>query len=404
MPTVPHTAPTLSSLLRLILLPALWSAASLPACAVPHVPSADSVVVERLPARATDPRMRELIELRAAWRRDPADADVAVRLAQAYFDQAAAEGDPRYIGHAQAAIGRWWDQPDPPLSVRVMRAILLQYGHRFAEAVADLDAAVVQQPGLGEAWAWLAGIHMVQADYTQARRACTALAPLAPPLIATGCVAYVDSVTGRAGPAAEALRTALRAGGGASAAQRQWALTRLAEIEEHRGAIAPAEAAYREALGLDRTDVYLLAAYADFLLDQNRAPEVLVLLKDRARADVLLLRLALAAKQAKDPAQAGWTADLAARFAAAQARGDTTHQKEEARFALGMQGQAERALALAQANYALQREVADARILLEAALAARQPAAAAPVLQWMAASGVEGVTLQALAARIKALR
>ena len=143
--------------------------AALPAGAVPHVPSSDSVVVERLPARATDPRMRELIELRAAWRRDPADAGAAVRLAQAYFDQSAAEGDPRYVGHAQAAIGLWWDQPDPPPSVRVMRAILLQYGHRFNEAVADLDAAVAQQPGLGEAWAWLAGIHMVQADYAQAR-------------------------------------------------------------------------------------------------------------------------------------------------------------------------------------------------------------------------------------------
>lgn len=390
-------------LLALLLLAALLLSA-LPAGAVPHVPSSDSVIVERLPARATDPRMRELIELRAAWRRDPADAGAAVRLAQAYFDQAAAEGDPRYIGHAQAAIGLWWERPDPPPNVRVMRAILLQFGHHFAEAVADLDAAVAQQPGLGEAWAWLAGIHMVQADYAQARHACTALAPLAPPLIATGCMAYVDSVTGRAQPAAAALRAALQADGGAGAAQRQWVLTRLAEIEEHLGASAPAETAYREALGLDRSDVYLLAAYADFLLDQNRAAEVLVLLKDRARADVLLLRLALAAKQAKDPAQAGWAADLAARFAAAQARGDTTHQKEEARFALAVQGQTERALALAQANYTLQREVADARILLEAALAARRPAAAAPVLQWMAASGVESVSLQALAARIKGLR
>ena len=373
-----------------------------PATAAPHVPASDSVVVERLPARATDPRMRELIELRAAWRRDPANADAAVQLAQANFDQAAVEGDPRYVGHAQAVIGPWWERPDPPPNVRVMRAILLQYGHRFAEAVADLDAAVARQPGLGEAWAWLAAIHMVQADYLQARRACTALAPLAPPLVATGCSAYVDSVTGRAQPAVAALRAALQAGGGASAAQRQWVLTRLAEIEERRGATVPAEAAYREALRLDRSDVYLLAAYADFLLDQGRPAEVLTLLKDRARADVLLLRLALAAKQAQDPALAGWAADLSARFKAAQARGDTTHQKEEARFALAVQGQAERALALAQANYRLQREVADARILLEAALAARQPAAAAPVLQWMAASGVESVALQALAARLKA--
>jgi hypothetical protein len=40
-------------------------------------------------------------------------------------------------------------------------------------------------------------------------------------------------------------------------------------------------------------------------------------------------------------------------------------------------------------------------VLLEAALAAGQPAAAAPVLQWMAASGIESQALQDLAGRLK---
>ncbi|HEX6721065.1 MAG TPA: hypothetical protein VF107_05820, partial [Burkholderiaceae bacterium] len=61
-------------------------------------------------------------------------------------------------------------------------------------------------------------------------------------------------------------------------------------------------------------------------------------------------------------------------------------------------------LQLALANYSQQKEVADARIVLEAALAARQRAAAEPVLQWMAASGVESPALHALAARLKELR
>ena len=68
-----------------------------------------------------------------------------------------------------------------------------------------------------------------------------------------------------------------------------------------------------------------------------------------------------------------------------------------------MRGDAARALVLAQQNFAVQREPADARVLLEAALAARDAAAAAPVLAWMAASGIESVALQALAARVKGL-
>jgi len=358
-------------------------------------------VLERLPARAADPRMRELVDLRRRLSAEPRNAELAVLLARRYYDEVAAEGDPRYIGYAQAALAPWWDLPDPPLAVRVTRAVLRQFSHQFEPALADLAEAVRQDPGNGEAWAWQAAIQMVETRYAEARNACRQMAPLASPPIAAACLAAVDSVTGNAGPAAAALRLALQNNPDVSAPEKLWALTRLAEIEDRRGDFAAAEAAYRSALALGITDGYLLAAYADFLLDRGRPNEVLALLKDKERSDLLLLRLAIAAKAAGAPQLAGWSADLAARFDAARLRGDTVHQKEEARFALAVLGQAPRALALARENYAVQREPADARMLLEAALAARQPAAAEPALKWMAESGIESVALRTLAARLK---
>jgi hypothetical protein len=241
---------------------------------------------------------------------------------------------------------------------------------------------------------------MVRADYPGAARACAGLAPLTTPLLAVACRATVESLTGRAGAAAVELAVALKANPGATAEERLWALTRQAEIAERRGSLAIAERAFKDGLALGVPDVYLRAAYADFLLDNGRAREVLTLLEGGARADVLLLRLALAAKAVADPRAAGWARDLAARFAAARARGDSTHEKEEARFALELKGDAARALALARSNYAVQREAADARILLEAALAARQPEAAAPVRDWLTANRVESVVLQSLAAKL----
>ena len=374
------------------------------AFAAPFVPSADDQVLERLPARATDPRARELLQLRNAWRRDPSNVDAAVRLARRYFEEVAAEGDPRYIGYAQAALQPWWDQPAPPPSVRVMRALLLQFDHRFAPALADLAAAAEAEPGNAEAWSWQAAIHMVQADYAAARRACERLTPLAPALIAAACTAYVDASSGRATQAAAALRQALQRQPDADPAERLWSLTRLAEIDERRGDFAAAEASFRAALALGLNDVYLLAAYADFLLDRQRPADVLALLKDKGRADVLLLRQAIAAKATGDPAAATLARDLGARFDAARMRGDSSHRKEESRFMLAVLGQPAAALELARANYAQQREPADARLLLEAALAARQPAAAEPALKWLAESGIESVALKALAAQLGSLR
>jgi hypothetical protein len=385
----------------LLLLLALW----LPlADAAPRVPATDTEVLARVPARSGDARARSLQSLRAAWRANPRDPALAVALARRYVEEAAAEGDPRYVGYAQAALAPWWAEAAPPVMVRVQRAVLRQYGHQFTEALSDLNAAVQAEPGNAEAWAWLAAIAMVQADYAAARRGCAGLAPHTTTLLAVACVAAIDGLTGRADAASQTLAAALTAGRDAAPGDRLWALTRLAELDERRGDFAAAERAFRDALALGVPDVYLQAAYADFLLDRGRPGEVLVLLKEGGRADVLLLRLTLAAQAAGDARAAGWTRELAARFDAARARGDRTHEKEEARFALELLGDAPRALALARSNYAVQREPADARVLLEAALAAREPAAAAPAREWLTANRVESVVLRALVTRLEAAR
>lgn len=406
MPPLPM--PRRLAALTAALLPALLAGGVV---AAPYRPQDDAQVIERVPARVADPRARELAALRAAWQREPRNRELAVTLARRWFDEALARGDPRYVGHAQAALAPWWAEAAPPPDVRVQRARLLQYGHRFDEALADLRAVVATDPTDAEAWASIAGILMVRADYAGARRACDAVTPLTTALLATGCRAYADAPGGDADAAARTLAGALAAAPqDTDRAARLWALTRLAEIEELRGADREAEAAYRAALALGEPDVYLGAAYADFLLDRGRAGDALALLtgarpdaREAARADVLLLRLALAARATGDARAAPWTRELGARFDAARARGDTTHEKEESRYALVLQRDPARALALARSNYAVQREVADARVLLDAALAARDRGAAAPVLAWMREHRIAHPRLRALARQVEAL-
>src|SRR5881392_3562796 len=77
------------------------------ACAAPYVPKDDTTVLERLPVRPGDPVAREL-------RPNPRKRETAVRLAERYFALATSEGDPRYVGYAQAALKPWWDLPAPP--------------------------------------------------------------------------------------------------------------------------------------------------------------------------------------------------------------------------------------------------------------------------------------------------
>ena len=372
--------------------------------AAPYVPKDDSVVLEHLPVRPSDPVARELRQLRAELAASPRNRDTAIRLAERYFALANAEGDPRYVGYAEAALKPWWNLSAPPLDALVMRAILKQYSHDFSGAMQDLKAATREDPENARAWSWRAAIDMVQADYGQARKDCTALKDIVSDLYAVGCFAYLDGITGKAAAAYRALSEAFARSGDNPPEVKVWVLTRLAEMSLRLGNVKQAEEHFRAAYFEPINDQFLLGAYSDFLLDQGRPDEVMPLLVDWFKSDILLLRLAIAEKALKAPKAAEHVEALRSRFEAAALRGDKLHQQEEARFNLYLLGNKEKALALAQENWKLQREPRDARILLEAALAMKVPAAAQDALDWLERSGHEDPFLRETARKLRALR
>ena len=67
-------------------------------------------------------------------------------MATAYIRASRVEGDPRFLGYAQAALGPWWTQPAAPTTVLVLRATIRQSRHEFDAAVADLDRVLQRDP------------------------------------------------------------------------------------------------------------------------------------------------------------------------------------------------------------------------------------------------------------------
>ena len=374
------------------------------AFATAHVPKSDATVLERLPFKPNDPVARELANMRAELQRNPNNLEVAVKLASRYYGMVGEEGDPRYLGYAEAALAPWWNLPEPPLDVQVMRASLLQFRHDFPAAYADLDKVLARDPHNVQARVLRAIIEIVQARYEVARTDCRALNELTSDLIVIGCEAMIDGLTGKAASAYGTLNTAFAKAKNLPADQQLWVLTRLAELSQRLGKTVVTEAHFKQAIALGITDTFLLAAYSDFLLDQNRPAEVVALLKDKTRSDGLLLRLVFAERSLNLPSAKEREAILAARYLAAQLRGDTVHQQEEARFSLQVQGNPKKALALAQENWKVQLEPRDARIFLEAALALKDPESAQPVLQWLDSSKIEDSNLISLGQKLKAVK
>ena len=244
---------------------------------------------------------------------------------------------------------------------------------------------------------------MVKARYGDAQEECNRLVAIASSLYARGCGAYVRASSGRLLAAYDELGGALASAQEVPAALALWQHTRLAEMAMRLQRWDEAEQHFKAGLRTGITDQFLLAAYADFLMLRGRPKEVLGLLAGWERSDVLLLRLALAAQAAKDKRATEWAQDLRARVAEAARRGDRTHEYEAARFMLEIEGNLTAALALARNNYEKQREPRDAEMLMQAALATKEPKAARPALEWLRTSRYEDPRLDALAEQLVAL-
>jgi hypothetical protein len=370
----------------------------------PLVPSDSRQVLERLPPH-TGREWHAIGSLRAELAREPRSAAVAAELARRYLELFRAEGEPRLVAYAQSALAPWRDDRDPPLEILQRRAEIAQSEHRFDEALADLKRVIERDPRSVAARLTLASIDLVRADYDASRRECARLVLLADAAVAGACSSAVRAMTGEAGGAYQYLTHALAEPGGSTPDLRAWIETLTAETAEALGASHNAEAHYRAALAAatgegGRPSVYLLAAYADFLLRERRAADVLALLVDAPPADALALRIAVAEKQLGrlDTARVD---SLSYRLQLALEGLDMTHAREAAYFALYVLDKPDLAVKRALANWNVQREPIDARLVLEAALAAHRTADAQAVLDWLDSSGCEHADLKQLERRLR---
>ena len=374
-----------------IVLAALAALAWGPATAVPHVPASEATVLEYLPAAAA-----RLEPLRARLAAHPDDLHSALALAQAYLEIGRANADPRFISYAQATLAPWLSRARPDPAVLTIEATALQYLHRFDEALALLDRALVEQSFDAQAWLTKATILQVQGRFEAARQACRPLIRSSGHLIALTCLSSVNSLTGHLNESYLALSRVFSDDPRLEPGVRVWVLDQLADMAQRTGDDQAAEADLLSALHVSPQDGYSKGEYADLLLRQRRNTDVVQLLRGDESQDNLLLRLAIAATRLHSADARRWSEMFQARYEAARRDGDFTHLREQARFLLEVRSDAAGALELAERNWHVQREPADVRIYFAAATAAGNRAALRNLESWIEQIHYEDRTIAAL--------
>lgn len=388
---------------RFCLLSVLAVTLTLPAAAAePYVPTDAGQVLYEIP-QAWRQQRAAVSEAQRAWAADPGNVDKACAVAEAYLGLGLETGDPRFFGYARAALARWWDEPAAPPQVLPIRANLKEADHDYAGAIADLDELVRQQPTDVQAWIELTNLHRVRGDYEAAAQAAQQLATFAAPVPLAIARVPLLAVTGELDEADRQLAVILPEVEARWTSSLAWVEIMQAQFARARGEPDRAEMVYRAALSRGNAAGYLRRSYADLLLWQGRDEEAVALCEGHTADNGLLLRAAIGAKRLGDDRSGPWRDELQARFDEVRLRGGQPHGRFEARFVLELLDDPDRALEIALANWEQQREHLDSRHVLAAALAARNPEAAQPVVAFLRAHRTEDAELQHLVDQLEAL-
>lgn len=367
--------------------------------AEPYIPTSDDKVLETLPKSLISD---ELTMLRRQLTQAPDNLALATTVAGRYISMGNLEGDPRFYGYARAALKSWWDQDSPPADVLRLRAKLREKEHRYDAALADLRKLLKQQPKNSQAWIEVANILRVQGKYEEAWDACNALSEFGGEIQTAICQAPLQAVTGQAKVARESLEQLLPLVKTRFPSVVPWVQTMQSKVSYALGDIEQTEDYFRNGLAGSLQDKTLIRDFADFLLDENRNEEAFALAQEHTNDNGVLLRAAIAAKRVKEDELANrWAAQLAARFEEIRLRGGQPHGRFEARYELEINNDPKRALSIASANWDKQKETRDTRNVLEAALAAGNSDAAAPVVAFLKKYGTEDVILQGLVQQLE---
>jgi tetratricopeptide (TPR) repeat protein len=292
-------------------------------------------------------------------------------------------------GVATAHDSHQHEQPsDDGKRAELAAADRAQAMHDFRGARAQLDRLLAAHPQDVEGRLMRANLGLLAGEFAAARRDCIAVIEAGS--LAAGTICLASTLTGP-GSVAEARRLigALGPVGDGNVELQRWRLLTEADLASRAGDTGSARRLFEHALALDARHDEARTQFAEFLLQQGEAEGALELAQAPDASPARLVVRLRAAIALDDPRADAWRSEIGQLFASERRRGIPPHLREEGQVALYVDGDAAAALALAQQNFATQKDTRDLRLLADAALAHGDPPALDAIRGWLSATGFE---------------
>lgn len=333
-----------------------------------------------------------LIDAMRASRAEPDNAVLARDAARIMIDEGREQGDSRIVGAAGGILRPFIASGDT--ETLYLAAVARQYQHDFDGALTLLDRAIAADPSGINIRLTRATIYTVQGRLDDALADCRSLSNLRPD-VGFLCQSTALILTDQAPVVATRLADILAQPDLLPDSLRTWAIGLQGEIAALQGDDRASLTYFNSLIAADPSVIRERLLAADGWMRLGEPQAAIDVLADAPPVDGVLLRRVLALRELGNTADSDrLEAELARRVTQNLDLGLTSHAREDGLYFLLIANDPAAALERAQVNWALQHEVEDARLLIDAAIAAGQPDAAAPVAEWIAAQQIVAPFLQ----------
>ncbi len=365
-----------------------------PARGVPEnvVRSADplTLVFKREPQLAKLPAFLAAQKLSNAQPNDAEQSSASARLALQMYQST---GNARFLGAAKSSIAPWTDLSQPPEGIWLLRGRILQTEHHFAQAAQDLSHYNRVHSASTEALLLEADAWRRAGETGRSRRACFQLAIHGRTDLATYCAAEVLLTVGQAHTARALVEPVIHAAASLPTAQKNWAMAIYADLLSATDEPDKASTVWAAVTAGGTAPLSYKLAYADVLLSLSQYQSVIDLLRENSSTTAAMLRLAAAATQLEQDDAAVLKASLQQRLARAKLTdAPDLHLREEALYALWLEGDATESLRLAVRNWELQKGWEDAALVLHVADILNNTATTQRIRSWQQLQATKGST------------
>lgn len=360
------------------------------------VPGPADVVLRGLPIEGVRPLVADLTT--------EASLTEATRLARQQFLLAMDQGDPSWLGRAQALLKPWWAGTELPADTLFVRGLIKQGLHDFESSRQDFEQAITLEPNRPEFWSWLLALDLVGSRLAQAQSTCQQIGERFGASEANACQGVLQVRSGQALKGLRLLDGLVGQPGFRDGSAADWLAFHRGEARRVLGQPQAALQIWLPALASGARPHGLRLAAVELLNDLGRYAQAARLNDQQPRSDALLVQAIRSAKGlGQQDIAKNLTQAFRERLARQTERGDGSNERPVVVFFLDVENKPDQALVLARQAWTSQKEPADAILYGRAALATRNRDAAKEVVTWLQQTGYREAPQETLFSSLRSL-